>query len=90
MNKVQIWLIHTSNCKDCEKAKRVLESAIKESNISCKVIMVDCEDKIAVNIAITNDISSVPGCVIGNGVATFQGENFPKEDIVRAIKQASL
>ena len=90
MSEVQIFFIHTNNCPDCKKALQNVESAIRESNIQCKVIMVDSADQIAVNIAITNEISDIPACVVGIGVAVFQGENFPKEDIMQAIKKASL
>jgi len=90
MNKVQIYFIYADNCKDCEKAKKNIEIAIQESNIECEVKMFNSENRVAVNIAITNEISEIPACVVGNGVAVFQGTNFNKEDIISALKKVAL
>ena len=89
MSKVDIFFIYTENCPDCDAAKREIEAAMKESEIECNPQLFNSEDRIAVNIAITNEISNIPACVIGGGVAVFQGTDFHRADIVEAIKKAN-
>lgn len=88
-NKVQIFYIYAENCKDCQAAKIAINTAIQEAGISCEMRMFNCEERVAVNIAIKNNITDIPACIIENGVAVFQGKNFYKDDIIKAIKKAS-
>ena len=88
MDKALIYFIYADNCKDCEKAKQIVGLAMHESEVNCEIKFFNSEDRVAVNIAITNDIIEIPACVIGNGVAVFQGTDFNKEDIIVALKKS--
>ena len=89
MNKVQIFFIYAEECQDCDDAKRAIGAAIQETDVNCEVKMFNCEERVAINIAIKNDISDLPACIIGNGIAVFQGKNFSKDDIIKALQQAA-
>ena len=90
MKKVHLFFLYAENCQTCDKAKEIINSAIQDSNISCEVKLFNYEQPVAINIAIKNNVSDLPACIVGSGIAVFQGENFPKEDIVKAIKKAAV
>ena len=87
MSNVQIFYIYAENCEECEKALNIVNQSISESKISCDIKMFNCQDRVAINIAIKHNIEDIPACVIGKSV--FQLGKFNKEDILKAIKKAS-
>lgn len=60
--------LYANGCEDCERMRGILE----EHNI--EFIAIESEEENAVDLAIENDISDLPGCNINGKV--FQGERF--------------
>jgi len=87
MGKVQIFYIYADNCKDCEKAKESINIAIKQSGVECEFKKFNFESKVALNIAINNDIENLPACIIGSNV--FQGQDFEVDKIVKALNNTA-
>jgi len=83
---VQIFLIHSENCEDCQKAEEVITQAIKTTKISCKILKFLYDTQVAINIAIKHDIDDLPGFVIGK--QAFKGTNYTEKKIIDAIKEA--
>ena len=89
MSSVQIFFLYAENCKDCEAAKIAIRDAVAEAGIECDFKMFNSDTRVAINIAIQNNIDDIPACVIGSGVKVFQGTAFPKNEIIAAIKKAA-
>jgi len=86
--QVRIFYISAPDCKDCDEAIAMIESAINKcSKISCEIAKFNYTSKAALGIAVTNGISDLPGFVIGQKV--FQGDNYTEKEIIDAIKEAS-
>jgi len=86
---VQIFFIHSDNCKKCDKAIGVIKSAIKKSVIECEILKFKFDTPVALGIATNHGIDDLPGFVVGNGYGVFVGENYTEEEVVIAIKRAS-
>ena len=86
---VQIFFLYADNCPDCRRAKIELEEAIRESNIVCDLKLFNSERRVAINIAIENDINDIPACVVGNKTNVFQTKDITKANILSAILKMS-
>ena len=89
MKKVQIFVVHSKKCKDCDNAIEVIESAIQKcEDIECELLKFLFDTKVGLNIAINNDIDDIPGIVVGRS-EVFKGNNYSEKKIINAIKKAS-
>lgn len=85
---VQIFFIYADNCKHCNQALSVIESAVtKCSKISCKILKFHYDTKPALTIASNKGIDDLPGFVIGEDV--YIGEKYSEKEIIESIKKAS-
>jgi len=84
---VQIFFIYADNCSHCETALGKIEWAISESGVECKILKFLFSDRVALNIARKNGIDDLPGFVIGDAV--FVGDDYDREAIVEAIRNAN-
>ncbi len=67
MEKLSIYLIHATDCKDCEEMKSSLFEILKDKSIqNYEMIEINSESEAAIDFAIENDIDDIPACVIGN------------------------
>ena len=87
MSKIQIFIVYADHCDKCEKLISLVEEVTKNLKIPHEIIKYHFETKVALSICMNNGIDEVPGLVIGNYVA--KGDNFTKELIIEAIKNAS-
>lgn len=80
-----IPFIYADNCKHCQKALNVLELAIQKSKKSCKINKFKYNEKAAIAIAIAQNITTLPGFVIGDVV--FSGGDYSEERIIQVIEK---
>jgi hypothetical protein len=86
MNKtLQIFYIYADDCHSCEKILGWLDEITAKHNIPVQMLKFRFDDKVALNIAIKNNIDDLPGIVIGAGSSVFKGKNISKEDIEASI-----
>lgn len=86
-NLVLIFIIYAHNCSKCEKLITTVGEAVEESKLKCKILKYYFETDVALNICMNKGIDEVPGLVIGEYVT--KGNNFTKNSIMKAIKNAS-
>ena len=88
MSKVQIFVIYDKKCLHCQELLDTIDEIIEEEKIPCEVIKFLYENPTAINIAINNDITDLPGLVVGGIGKVCQGGTWFKEDIVEAIRKS--
>ena len=85
MEKSEIILIYAEKCDDCKRMKKILQSALEESNlvgiVTIKAFESESDD--AVEIALSNGIYDIPGCSI-NG-ESFYGKDFDAKAVREAV-----
>jgi len=90
--EVQIFFVHAPYCKKCSEMITAIEDAVKSVKIACKIFKFDYtkDEKIAVNIAINNDVEDLPFCVVSSKPKNFvfTKDNFSKAKIIDAIQRS--
>jgi len=85
---VRIPFIYSDNCQHCEMALSIIKSAISKcKKSSCEIVKLKYNDRVSINIAITQGINDLPGFVIGKEV--FQGDDYTEAKIIKAIEKSS-
>jgi len=88
-NPIQIYFIYANDCPECNQAKLEVDKAIQDSGVVCCLRLFDSEKRVAVNIAIENDIDDIPACVVGNKENVFQAKDITRGNILSAILSLS-
>ena len=76
-------MIYSDGCPKCQEMIDLLEKCVGNSNLT--VGYYNCDDPGALDIALDNNISDLPGCCIG-GTVVVEGEKFSRNEIIAAIK----
>jgi thiol-disulfide isomerase/thioredoxin len=82
---IEIPFIYSKSCKDCKKMESLLEKAIEELNADIVLNKIDCEDDLALDLAVDNDIDDIPACIIGD-IVLFGKKNVVYKTILDAMK----
>ncbi len=79
-----IVFIYADNCEDCERMHFMINKAIYESGVKCKIHKINSDTQEAIDTAIKFEIDDLPACVIGNTVL-FGKKGFTYNDILSAF-----
>ena len=85
-----MFFIYDEDCQHCIEMKDTVLLAIDKSNIPCNFKEFLYTNKVAINIAINNDIDDLPGLVVESSGGVFCGEDYTEERIIEAIKKVAL
>ena len=91
INKVNLFFIYAPKCKHCKQMEASMESAVKKSKIPCNIKKFLYTNKVAINIAVNNNIKDLPALVIGQGKQgnSFCGDDYDEKRIIEAIKKVA-
>ena len=87
MAKHTINMIFATGCDQCKSMRQTINSVVKHENLDAVVVAYNCNDDEAIDIALDNGISDVPGCCVDGKV--FEGEDFDLDGLVKALKELS-
>ena len=84
---IEIPFIYAKKCDKCKSMRQAIKSISMFYEVEDKIKLVEynCDDEEAIDIAIKYSIGDIPGCSI-EGVV-IDGEDYNREDIVKAIKK---
>lgn len=88
IKELTIHLITSKGCKDCADMKETLLQAIGQSSASGQYELHELSDESneAIDLAIENDVSDLPACIIGSQV--FVGAKYTYAKMLDAIEEA--
>jgi hypothetical protein len=86
----KIVMVFAEKCDKCKSMKQAINSGIKHFELTDKVEFsaYNSNSEEAIDVAIENSISEIPGCVIGGTV--IEGENFNPQEILDALEKMSV
>ena len=89
MREVAIYFIYDDNCTHCKCAYSVIENAVLNSKIACKINKFKYDTSVALGIAVTHNIDDLPGILVGTGEGVFKGSDYDEDRIIEAIKKVA-
>ena len=85
---IEVFFIYADNCKHCGDALDIIKEAIKKlPEKTCKLLEFPYNSKVALKIAVSNDIDDLPGIVINKNSkkTVFKGKHYKRGQIEGAI-----
>lgn len=84
--KNKIYYIYASDCKKCERFKKIIKSYLAKNNISNSLIELDSESDDALNLAIKYQVDDIPALIVVNDNEHVTSYNKELEKIIKKIK----
>ena len=85
---LQIFFLYAEECSSCKMILSMMESIAVEKKIPIQILKYHYDDKVAVSIAVNNDIEDLPGIVFGSSKNVLQGKLITQEQLEEAMEKA--